>query len=195
MVTGSPSWLAPLELRAPDVVACWRVADSLLRVRRELRARAGAGSANRVLEQQEGIADAMAAALRALPGSALRMAGGEADWNVAETFAHATAARRWLPRAAALAAADEWPAEPLIVQPGVPGRADATRDELLGLLEKSRRSMAESAGRIGGHEEDPCPLDHPLIGRLRCGEWLLWAGVHDLMHLEQLDRIGRAIRA
>ena len=92
MVTGSPSWLAPLELRAPDVVACWRVADSLLRVRRELRARAGAGSANRVLEQQEAIADAMAAALRALPGSALRIAGGEADWNVAGAFVHRYAA-------------------------------------------------------------------------------------------------------
>ena len=192
-MTGSPSWLVPLEASAPDVVACWRVADSLLRVRQELRARGGAGSAQRVLEQQEAIAEAMAAALGALPDSALRMPGGEADWNVAETFAHATAARRWLPRAAALAAAGEWPAEPPVVQPGIPGRADATRDELLALLGKSRRSMAESAARIAGHEADPCPLDHPLIGRLRCGEWLLWAGVHDLMHLEQLDRIRKSL--
>jgi hypothetical protein len=119
------------------------------------------------------------------------MPGGEADWNVAETFAHTTAARRWLPRQAALAASGAWPAtDPPTVQPGIPGRPDATRDELLVLLEKSRRSMALSAAQIAGHETDRCPLDHPLIGRLRCGEWLLWAGVHDLMHLEQLDRIG-----
>jgi hypothetical protein len=32
-------------------------------------------------------------------------------------------------------------------------------------------------------------LEHPLIGRLRCGEWLLFAGVHDVIHLEQLHRI------
>jgi len=131
----------------------------------------------------------MAAALRALPDSALRMPGGEADWNVAETFAHTTAARRWLPRQAALSASGEWPDEAPVVQPGVPGRPDATRDELLTLLEKSRHSMELSARQIAGHETQPCPLEHPLIGRLRCGEWLLWAGVHDLMHLEQLDRI------
>jgi len=27
------------------------------------------------------------------------------------------------------------------------------------------------------------------VGRLRCGEWLLFAGVHDLMHLEQLEAL------
>ena len=44
-----------------------------------------------------------------------------------------------------------------------------------------------AATRITAHETDPCPLDHPLIGtRLTCGEWLLFCGVHDLMHLEQL---------
>ena len=47
-------------------------------------------------------------------------------------------------------------------------------------------SLAASADAIAGHESEPCPLDHPLVGRLRCGEWLLFAGVHDLMHLEQL---------
>jgi hypothetical protein len=49
--------------------------------------------------------------------------------------------------------------------------------------------MAESAAAIDGHESEPCPLEHPLVGRLRCGEWLLFAGVHDLMHLEQLHRL------
>jgi hypothetical protein len=189
-VSSSPEWLTPLETAAPDVVACWLVADSLRRVRRELRARAGAGSAERVLSQQDAIANALGAALRRLPEAALRLPGGEADWNVAETFAHTTAARRWLPRQAALSASGEWPAtDPPRVQPGIPGRPDATRDELLVLLEKSRHSMGQSARQIAGHETQPCPLEHPLIGRLRCGEWLLWAGVHDLMHLEQLDRI------
>ena len=52
--------------------------------------------------------------------------------------------------------------------------------------------MERAARSIAGHEEDPCPLEHPLVGRLRCGEWLLFAGVHDLMHLEQLHGIASA---
>jgi len=72
------------------------------------------------------------------------------------------------------------------VVPGVPGPPDANLDSLLLLLAKSRRSLALSAEAIAGHEAEPCPLDHPLVGRLRCGEWLLFAGVHDLMHLRQL---------
>ena len=38
-------------------------------------------------------------------------------------------------------------------------------------------------------EAQRCRLEHPLIGHLRCGEWLLWIGVHDCMHLEQLHRV------
>jgi hypothetical protein len=34
------------------------------------------------------------------------------------------------------------------------------------------------------------------VGRLRCGEWLFFAGIHDVMHIEQLEsiaeRLGRA---
>jgi hypothetical protein len=185
----TPLWLEALDASAPDVVACWRVADQLRPLRRELRARIAVGDAPRILAQQEAVANALEAALDATSEEQLRAPGGEGEWNVAETFAHATAARRWLPRAAALSASGEWPEEAPVVQPGIPGRPDATREELLVLLEKSRRSMALSARQIAGHETDRCPLDHPLIGRLRCGEWLLWAGVHDLMHLEQLDRI------
>jgi hypothetical protein len=32
------------------------------------------------------------------------------------------------------------------------------------------------------------------VGRLRCGEWLLFAGVHDLMHLEQVERLEATVR-
>jgi len=46
-----------------------------------------------------------------------------------------------------------------------------------------------SAARIAGHETDRCRVEHPLVGRLRCGDWLLFVGVHDLMHLEQLHRL------
>jgi DinB family protein len=185
----TPLWVEALEASAPDVVACWRVADQLRPLRRELRARVAVGDAPRILAQQEAVAEALAEALAATTEEQLRAPGGEGEWNVAETFAHTTAARRWLPRQAALSASGEWPHDAPVVQPGVPGRPDATRDELLMLLEKSRHSMALSARQIAGHETQPCPLDHPLIGRLRCGEWLLWAGIHDLMHLEQLDRI------
>ena len=43
--------------------------------------------------------------------------------------------------------------------------------------------------RIHGHETQPSRMDHPLIGHQRCGDWLLFVGVHDLMHLEQLHRL------
>jgi DinB superfamily len=187
---GTPDWVGVLSERAPDVVAVWRaVDDGLFAFRRELRRRVHDGDAPRILAQQEAVADALAEVLTRMPEAALRAPGGEEDWNVAQAFAHTTAARRFLARAGALAARDEWPDPPPVVTPGVPGPADATLDRLLVLLDKSRRSMAESAAAIRGHETEPCPLEHGLVGRLRCGEWLLWAGAHDMMHLEQLHRI------
>jgi len=188
----APGWLAALEPLAPDVVAVWNTIPndastiSGLTFRREIRRRAGPGSAAAILAQQEAVADALAAVLGEMPEALLRAPGGEGDWNVAQAFAHTTGARRWLVHAGALAARGEWPAEPPQVVPGVPGRANADRETLLLLLEKSRRSMATSAAAIAGREAQPCPLDHPLVGHLRCGEWLLFAGVHDLMHLRQL---------
>ena len=185
-----PAWLEALRGRAPDVVAVWSILDDgAMAFRREIRRRAGPGTAAAVLAQQEAVADALAHALDACSEEQLRAPGGEEDWNVAQAFAHTTAARRGLVRAGALAARGEWPADAPVVTPGVPGPADATRELLLAYLDKSRRSMAESAAAIAGHEAEPCPLEHPLVGRLRCGEWLLFAGVHDLMHLEQLHRL------
>jgi hypothetical protein len=189
-----PAWLEAVERRSPDTVAVWRTLDGRLEsnaaFRREIAARAGDGSADRILEEADGVADALAAALDAVTEEQLRAPGGEEDWNVAQAFAHTTAARRWLVSAAATAARGEWPVddEP-VVRPGIPGPADASRELLATYLAKSRRSMAMSAAAIAGHETEACPLDHPLVGFLRCGEWLLFAGVHDLMHLEQLDRL------
>jgi hypothetical protein len=185
-----PDWLATLETDAPDVVACWRVADRLRPLRRELRSRVTVGAAPSILEQQEAVADALAHVLRVLPAAALRAPGGEEDWNVAQAFAHATAARRFL---ATWAAQDV--DEPFVedrspvVRPSVPGRPDARREELVVLLDKSRQAQREAASRITGHETERCGLDHPLVGRLHHGEWLLFVGVHDLMHLEQLHRL------
>lgn len=181
---------ARLAQAAPDVLACWLVADRLRPLRRELRRRVTVGAAPAILAQQEAVAEELASVLAALPETALRAPGGEEDWNVAQAFAHATAGRRFLPVWAAMAAAGEWPTEaPPRVVPSIPGRGDADRQTLLTLLDKSRHSQRESAARIAGHELDRCALEHPLIGRLRCGEWLLFAGVHDLMHLEQLHHL------
>jgi len=191
----APAWLAALEPLAPDVVAVWQAIDDEgptirgIAFRREIRRRAGPGSAATILAQQEAIADALGAVLIEMPELLLSAPGGEGDWNVAQAFAHTTGARRWLAHAAALAARGEWPAETPRVVPGIPGPADASFDTLLTLLAKSRRSLAASAEAISGHEAEPCPLDHPLVGNLRCGEWLLFAGVHDLMHLRQLHRL------
>jgi hypothetical protein len=131
--------------------------------------------------------------LREMPEPLLRAQGGEEDWSVAQAFAHTTAARRFLATWAALDAGDAAGSEraeraPRIT-PSVPGRAEASRDELLTLLDKSRRGLRAAAERISGHELQRCAMDHPLIGHLRCGEWLLFVGVHDLMHLEQLHRL------
>jgi hypothetical protein len=179
-----------VEPQAPDVVAVWlAIDDGPMSFRRQIRRRAGSGSAATVLAQQEAVADALAAALDACSEEQLRAPGGEGDWNVAQAFAHTTAARRWLVHAAALSARGDWPDPPPVVRPGIPGPADASRELLQTFLDKSRRSMATSAQDIAGHETEPCPLDHPLVGRLRCGEWLLFAGVHDLMHLEQMHRL------
>ncbi|HET8776375.1 MAG TPA: DinB family protein [Candidatus Limnocylindria bacterium] len=192
-MTATGSWISALEADAPDVVACWRSldADSPLRsLRRELRARVVDGGASLILAQQEAIGDALERVLRALPEHLLRAPGGEEDWNVAQAFAHTTAARRFLATWAALDTGADWPEHrPPVVTPSVPGRADASRDELLILLDKSRRGVREAAARIEGHELQRCRLEHPLVGRLRCGDWLLWVGVHDCMHLEQLHRL------
>jgi hypothetical protein len=191
----TPAWIVALEPRAPDVVACWRAFDwslaGLKALRRELRPRVTQGSASRVLAQQEAIGDALEAVVRSLPDRLLRAPGGEEDWNVAQAFAHTTAARRFLGTWAALDALDgSWPEHrPPVVTPSIPGRADATVDELVTLLDKSRRALREAAARIEGHERRRCRMEHPLVGHLRCGEWLLFVGIHDLMHLEQLHRL------
>ena len=194
----NPAWLGRLEADAPDAVACWRVFDweltGLKAVRRELRARVHAGDVPRVLAQQEAVGNELERVLRALPERVLRAPGGEEDWNVAQAFAHTTAARRFLATWASLDAAGEWPEErPPVVTPSIPGPADATVEQLAILLDKSRVAIRAAAARIEGHELDRCRMKHPLIGHLRCGEWLLFVGVHDLMHLEQLDRLRQTV--
>ena len=188
------AWLEPLEADAPDVVACWRAFDwslaGLKRLRRELRGRVNEGDAPRILAQQEAVGDALAAILDDLPERLLRAPGGEEDWNVAQAFAHTTAARRFLATWASLDAADAWSEDqPPVVVPSIPGPPDATIDLLLTYMDKSRRAIRTAARRIEGSELKRCHVEHPLIGHLRCGEWLLFIGIHDLMHLEQLDRL------
>jgi hypothetical protein len=194
-MSASPTWVVALEAGAPDVVACWEALDETeegrQRLFRELDARVVDGAAPRLLAQQEAVGDALEAILRSLPEALLRAPGGEEDWNVAQAFAHTTAARRFLATWAALDTDRPWPAHrPPTVTPSIPGRADATREELLVLLDKSRRGMREAAAKIEAHETHPCGLEHPLVGEpRRCGDWLLFLGVHDLMHLEQLHRL------
>jgi len=92
-----------------------------------------------------------------------------------------------------LAARGRWPAEARDVVPGVPGPPDADRPALLKRIAQSQRLVERAAGSVAGHETTPCPLRHPLVGRLLCGEWLVFAGVHDLMHLEQLHALATRI--
>jgi hypothetical protein len=185
------TWLDELEPDAPDPVGAFRNIEvgKFISVRREVRRRAGPGSAMTIVLQLAALAGALDAIVARLPAAAFDAPGGEGDWNVAQAIGHDAHARAGLSLAGALAASGRWPAGATPVVPGVPGEAHATRDELRRRLAVSQRSIERAARAIEGHETDPCPLEHPWVGRLRCGEWLLFAGVHDLMHLEQLHRL------
>lgn len=186
-----PSRIDALEPAAPDIVHAWRGIDegAFLSVRRQVRRGAGPGTAGRIAQQLAAVAATLSDVVARLPEAAFAMPGGEADWNVAQALGHAADARAGLAMAGARAASGRWPADAPTVTPGVPGPPDASREQLLHRLATSQRIVERAARAIEGHETDPCPLDHPLVGRLRCGEWLLFGGVHDLMHLEQLERL------
>lgn len=191
-----PDRIDALASHAPAVVAAWRGIDAgrFIAVRREVRRGAGEGTASAIAEQLGAVAAALATVIGALPDEAFTLPGGEADWNVAEALGHTADARAQLALAASLAASGRWPADAPPVVPGVPGGADATREALLRRLATSQRIVERAARTVAGHETEPCPLEHPLVGRLRCGEWLLFAGVHDLMHLEQLEGVEARFR-
>ncbi len=184
-----------LAIAAPDVVAVWRSLDegALIAVRREVRRRAGPGTAEGIAVQLGAVANALREVVEALPDRAFSLPGGEGDWNVAQALGHTADARAGLAMAGALAAGGRWPGDAPEVVPGIPGAADASREQLLRRLAVSQRIVERSARTIAGHETDPCPLVHPLVGRLRCGEWLLFSGVHDLMHLDQLSTLEAAL--
>jgi hypothetical protein len=190
------TWLDRLEPRAPDIVAAYRNIEEgkFISVRREVRRRGGAGSAPAIVPQLAAIADVLTAIVDRLPEDAFRAPGGEGDWNVAQAIGHDAQARAGLSLAGALAASGRWPQDAPAVVPGIPGAAAATRDDLRRRIAVSQKAIERAARSIEGHETDPCPLEHPQVGRLRCGEWLLFAGVHDLMHLEQLHEIEATFR-
>jgi hypothetical protein len=191
------AWIDALEPRAPDVVAAWTGIDveAFLSVRREVRRRAGPGAAGRIAEQLRATAAALTGIVESVPDQAFAEPGGEADWNVAQTIGHAADSRAGLVLAAALAASRRWPEDARPVVPGVPGPADAPRERLLKRIATSQRVVERAARTIAGRELEPCPLEHPLVGRLRCGEWLLFAGVHDLMHVEQLHALAERLHS
>lgn len=194
-MTDGLSWVDALEVGAPDVVAAWRGIDEgkFITVRREVRRRSGPGTAPGVAVQLARLAVALSAFVQDASDTTLRLPGGEEDWNVAQAIGHDCDARAGLCLAAGLAAGGRWPADAPRVAPGIPGPPDSDRATLLRKIAQSQRLIERSAGRVAGHETEPCPLDHPLVGRLRCGEWLLFAGVHDLIHLEQLHGLAAAL--
>jgi hypothetical protein len=190
-VTLTATWVDSLEPGAPDLVAAWRGVDAgrFISVRREVRRRAGDGSAMSVAAQLATLTDALTSFIQDASEEVLRLPGGEGDWNVAQAIGHDCEARAGLSLAAALAASGRWPDDAPAVVPGVPGPPDADRAMLVRKIAQSQRLIDRSARTVAGHETDPCPLEHPLVGHLRCGEWLVFAGVHDLMHLEQLHTL------
>jgi hypothetical protein len=191
------TWLDDLEPGAPSAVAAYRgiEAGRFISVRREVRRRAGRGTAERVAAELLAIAGALTALVRTLPEAAFEAPGGEGSWNVAEAIGHVADSRAGLSMAGALAAGGRFPADAPAVVQGIPGQRGLGREALARRIAVSQRIVERAAGSIAGHEEDPCPLVHPQVGRLRCGEWLLFAGVHDLTHLEQLHGIAAGFAA
>lgn len=181
-------WVAALEAGAPDVVAAWRGIEEgqFITVRREVRRRAGPGTAEPLARQLAALADALITIVGGLSDDDLRRDGGEGGWNVAQAVGHDAESRAGLCLAAAKAAAGQWPPDAPAVVQGIPGAADADQATLIRKIGQSQRVVERCARTVAGHEFEPCPLEHPQVGRLRCGEWLLFAGVHDLMHLDQL---------
>ena len=187
------TWADDLEAGAPDIVAAWRGIEvgRTDEVRREVRRLAGHGTAERLVPQLGTLAAALTAIVETLSEADLARDGGEEDWNVAQAIGHDCEARAGLCLAAARAAGGRWPANAPDMVIGVPGPADADRATLLHKIAQSQRIVERSARTVAGHETEPCPMVHPTIGRLRCGEWLVFAGVHDLMHLDQLHTMMR----
>lgn len=181
-------WVDALEADAPDVVASWRGIEEgqFITVRREVRRRAGNGTAGPLAAQLAALADALVALVADLSDDDLRRDGGEGGWNVAQAVGHDAESRAGLCLAAAKAAAGQWPPDAPAVVQGIPGPAGADQATLIRKIAQSQRIVERCARTVAGHELEPCPLEHPQVGRLRCGEWLLFAGVHDLMHLDQL---------
>ena len=133
---------------APDVIAAWRGinAGAPISVRREVRRRAGEGSTARIVAQLAAVATALADVVEGLPERAFLMPGGEGDWNVAQAIGHTASARAGLVTAASMAASGRWPADASVVVPGVPGAADAPREDLLRRLP---RASGSSSGQRG----------------------------------------------
>jgi hypothetical protein len=192
-----PAWVDALEPGAPDIVAAWRGIETgrLIEVRREVRRRGGPGTASSIGVQLGSLAEALAAFVDSVPDDVLALPGGEVDWNVAQCIGHDCESRVGLCMAASLAASDRWPPDAPTVIQGIPGAAHQDRALLLRKIAQSQRLVDRFAPMVAGHESEPCPLVHPQVGRLRCGEWLVFAGVHDLMHLEQLHEIRAGIAA
>jgi hypothetical protein len=185
-----------LASRAPDAVAAWRALDDDYDAIRGLaRAASGPRSVPGLVAQLAAIAGELAAIVEGLPEAAFRLPGGEEDWNVAQAIGHAADSRAGLVLAASRSASGRWPEDAMPIAPGVPGPADASPEDLLRRIAVSQRIVERSAPAIEGHERDDCPLRHDLVGRLTCGEWVLFAGIHDLMHVEQLERLERRIGA
>ena len=167
----SVAWVDALETGAPDLVGAWRgiEAGELLTVRRQVRHRAGPGSAATLVPQLATMADALTVLVETLPDDILRAPGGEGDWNVAQCIGHTCESRVGLCLAASLAAGDRWPADAPAVVQGIPGAPDADRATLVRKIAQSQRIVERAARTVQGHETDPCPLVHPQVGRLRCG--------------------------
>jgi hypothetical protein len=184
-------WAEALAGEAPDLTAPYAAYRDgrLLEVRSDVRRRAGDGAALRLAPQHAAVARVFGDLLARADDALLDAPGGEGDWTLAEALGHAIESRQGLVLAAQLAATGRFPADSPPVVKGIAGPSGATREELRTRLDRSQRFLERAIPRVEGHERTECPLIHPDLGQLRCGEWLIVAGVHDLLHVAQLHSL------
>jgi len=85
-------WIAELERDAPDIVGAWRGIEvgQLLTVRREVRRRGGAGSAERIVGQLEATMAALTAIVAELPEEHPTRRFGEEKVEMLERLGYST---------------------------------------------------------------------------------------------------------
>ncbi|MDQ6858268.1 MAG: DinB family protein [Chloroflexota bacterium] len=118
--------------------------------------------------------------------AALHRVAGLELWSIAEIAGHAL---RWEEAAHAIARSLAVGQRPSMPAPyAEPGRADATRDDLLAAIRAAEERLATTRVLAAGGPTFP----HAELGELSARGWVLFIGLHLAAHLHQAAAVVRA---